>query len=100
MWLRLVIVLGVVSVASGAFAQPQANEERLRIARAHFSLGQDQFNAHHYREAVKELLEAYKLSRKVDLLYNIALCYENLQDPGRMTASLNRYLASRPDAPE
>jgi hypothetical protein len=100
MFLRFVVVLGVVSLASSAGAQPQANEEKLRTARARFSLGQDQFNAHHYQEAVKEFLEAYKLSRKVDLLYNIALCYENLQDPGRMTAYLNRYLASRPDAPE
>lgn len=100
MWLRFVVVMGVLSLAAGAAAQPHVSDEKMRTGRAHFSVGQDHFNAHHYQEAVKEFLEAYRLSKRVDLLYNIALSYENLNDPGRMTAFFNRYLAARPDAPE
>src|SRR5690242_10803332 len=100
MIVRLLVLGGVLALATPVAAQPQVSEERMRAARAHFGLAQDQFKARRYQEAVKEFIESYKLSKRVDLLYNIALCYENLDDPGRMTAYLNRYLTSRPDAPE
>jgi hypothetical protein len=100
MLLRLLVLGGVLALATPALAQPQVSDERLRAARAHFSLAQDQYKAHRYQEAVREFLESYKLAKRIDLLYNIALCYESLNDPGRMTSYLNRYLTSRPDAPE
>ncbi|MSP60594.1 MAG: PEGA domain-containing protein [Myxococcales bacterium] len=71
-----------------------------KLAKAHFSTGQGYFDAGRYGPAVNQFLEAYKLSHRIDLLYNIALCYEKLDDPGRLTTYLKHYLEARPTAPE
>jgi hypothetical protein len=70
------------------------------IAHSHFVVGNEYFSAGRYAEAARELLEAYRLSKKVDILYDIARCYDHLDDPGRMTTYYMKYLAGRPDAPD
>jgi hypothetical protein len=69
-------------------------------AKARFAAGTAYFRDHHYREAIEEFLAASRASPAVDLLYNIALCYVELDDPGRATGYFERYLAARPDSAE
>lgn len=72
----------------------------LDIAKAHYNTGQDYFAAGRYEAAVKEFIEGHRLSKKPLLLFNIALCYEKLDDAGRVTAYYRQYLKERADAPE
>jgi hypothetical protein len=81
-------------------AEAPATDEgtEVKIAKAHFSTGEEYFAANRFGEAVKEFLEAYRLSKRDAMLYDIARCYQHLDDPGRMTGYYRRYLASHPDA--
>jgi len=90
--------LALLSLLLSAAAQAKPYDEQ--IAKMHFQTGQSYFEARRYEEAVKEFIESYQLSRKVDLLWNIARCYQKLDDPGRMTTYYQKYLAEKPAAPD
>ncbi len=92
------LCLTLALVAAPARADDQVKD--LDIAKAHYTTGQDYFAAGRYQSSVKEFLEAYRLSHKPLLLFNIALCYEKLDDPGRVTTYYRQYLRDRPDAAE
>jgi hypothetical protein len=70
------------------------------IGKAHYQLGTRYYVAGRYQDAVKEFLEAHRLTQRSSLLYNIAKAYEVLHDPGRATTYYQRYLASVPAARE
>ncbi len=93
--LALAILCGLGSTAARA-----ATTAEIALAKQHFDTGSAAFAAHRYRPAVSEFLESYRLSRRLDLLFNIGLCYRNLNDPGRATEYYRRYLIALPDAPE
>lgn len=86
------------AVDGGAEESPQPSDAE--IAHAHFVVGNTYFEAKRYAEAARELLEAYRVSQKVDILYDVARCYDHLDDPGRVTTYYMKYLAGRPDAPD
>jgi hypothetical protein len=94
--MRTILALAVALTVGSSASFAQTPDEK--IAKAHFGTGQDYFNAGRYEPAVKEFLEAYRLSHKVDLLWNIAHCYGKLDDPGRMTSYFHQYLKARPAA--
>lgn len=82
----------------GALARAEAVDDQ--IARAHFATGLSYYDSERYAPAVKEFLEAYRLSTRPALLYNIARSYEHLEDAGHATTFYRRYLAALPGAPE
>src|SRR5206468_1995207 len=47
-----------------------------------------------------EFIEAHRLSKRADLLYNISVCYERLGRWDDAIASLQQYLTERPEAPD
>lgn len=53
-----------------------------------------------YEAAQESFKEAYNLSGRADLLYNLALCAERLGDLQRAIAYYQVYLDERPDAPD
>jgi tetratricopeptide (TPR) repeat protein len=77
-------------------AAPIASDEE--AAKAHFAAGSAYYEQAAYADAVKEFNEAYRLSGRVDLLYNIAICYEHLEKWDEAIATLHQYLAVRPGA--
>ncbi len=72
----------------------------MEAAKAHFAAGSAYYDQANYADAVKEFNEAFRLSKRTDLLYNIAVCYERLNDLDNAIATLKRYLTERPDAPD
>ncbi len=92
----IAFALAFVCLLPAAPARAATPDEQ--IAKAHFQTGEGYFGAGRYEQAVREFLEAYRLSRKVDLLWNIARCYQHMDDPGRMTSYYKQYLAARPAA--
>jgi tetratricopeptide (TPR) repeat protein len=76
---------------------PQADED---AAKAHFLAGSAYYEQANYTDAVKEFIEAHRLSKRPDLLYNISVCYERLGRWDDAIASLQQYLSERPEAPD
>ncbi len=85
-----------------AFSSLAAADESQDVgaAKARFAAGTAFFQQQRYRDAVNEFLPAYRLSKADELLYNIGICYDALEDPGRATIYFDRYLAARPTAAE
>ncbi|HKP60338.1 MAG TPA: tetratricopeptide repeat protein, partial [Polyangiales bacterium] len=66
------------------------NEER---ARAHFRLGRAHYDNGDFAQAAVEFEEAYRISQRAALLYNIYLAYRDANDTRNAAESLRKYLA-------
>jgi hypothetical protein len=95
--MRVALLLGLVVNVALAHAD---NNTDIEIARAHFATGLSYYDSERYAPAVKEFLDAYRLSPRPALLYNIARSYEHLGDAGRAAKYYRSYIAAVPKAPE
>jgi tetratricopeptide (TPR) repeat protein len=86
------LVLGLA--AEVAHANDPPREEDDRRARELFLRGEDHYAAGRYEKAAGLYEEAYELSRRPELLFNIANCFERLGDYDKAAAYLRRYLRS------
>lgn len=86
------MLLAVLCLASPAAAQSDD------LAKGHYMAGQAYYNQARYSEAIREFLEAYRLSPKPALLYNIAQAYERMGKIEEAVAQLKKYLSAAPDA--
>jgi tetratricopeptide (TPR) repeat protein len=67
-------------------------------AKAHYLAGSAYYDQADYANAVREFNEAYRLSKRPDLLYNLAISYERQEQFDHAIAALERYLVEKPDA--
>src|SRR2546428_12630625 len=81
-------------------AAARADNPDEEIARAHFQTGLAYYDSDRFAPAVKEFLEAYRISHRPALLFNIARSYEKLDDAGRATHFYKRYLEALPQSSE
>ncbi len=93
---KALAVAALLSLAASARAD-RADDE---IARAHFATGVSYYDSGRYDSAVKEFREAYRLSHRPLLLFNIARAYEKMGDAGRASGYYRRYLESEPSTNE
>jgi len=90
------VVTVLASVATVASAQESAGDV---AARAHFEAGRLHFDRGAYEDALREFEEAYQLSGRAELLYNLFLTTERMGDFDAAIAHLERYLTEgAPDA--
>jgi hypothetical protein len=61
-------------------------------AHAHFQVAASYYEQANYESALREFLEAYRLSQRSQLFYNLSLCYQQLGDLEHATDYLTRYL--------
>jgi tetratricopeptide (TPR) repeat protein len=93
-----VLSAAILAYATPSAAQvPQADED---AAKAHFLSGSAYYEQANYNDAVREFIEAHRLSKRPDLLYNISVCYERLGRWDDAIAALQQYLTERPEAPD
>src|SRR6516165_10642997 len=90
----------VLGLSLSAFAQKAAvvPSDDIEAAKAHYTAGSAYYEQANYADAVKEFNEAYRLSHRSDLLYNIAVCYERLSQYDNAIKALKQYLTDKPDA--
>lgn len=92
--ISLVLALLAMLSAETAVAQTSTpGTDREEEARAHFRLSQSHYELGHFAEAAAELEQAYALSPRPDLLYNL---YVARRDAGQLAAAasaLRQYLA-------
>ncbi len=92
------VLVSLVLGASGARAQDAEVHVDEEAARAHFRVGQAQYEAGQYAAAAVEFETAYELSHRAELFYNVYVSYREIGDLDRASAALRRYLESVPDA--
>jgi tetratricopeptide (TPR) repeat protein len=73
-------------------------QEPIDMAKTHYASAVAYYGRGQYKEAVREFKAAYNLSKKPDLLYNIAQCWERLGDLARSISYYRRYLTESPKA--
>ncbi|HZS35341.1 MAG TPA: CDC27 family protein [Polyangia bacterium] len=99
--MRLIAAIGCAALVS--FLSPAARAQSAddqEAAKAHFLAGSAYYEQANYNDAVKEFNEAHRLSQRPDLLYNIALCYERLEQYDKAIAALKQYLSEKQNAPD
>jgi tetratricopeptide (TPR) repeat protein len=89
----LVAALLVSSVAAPAHAFDDPDTE---IARRHFELGRSAYDARDYRKALDEFLAAKRAKAAPALDYNIARCYDRLEDYPLAIKHYEIYVAGKP----
>ncbi len=93
--MRRLITVAVLAVL---FAALPARADDDEAARAHFKVGQSYYDEANYTDALKAFQEAYRLTKKPALHYNIALCHERLEHYADAVTSLDAYLTDVPAA--
>lgn len=88
--------LAVAVVVLAAVAPARAMTEEEERAKAHFLAGQSYYDQASYNDALREFGEAYRISRRPALLYNIARCHEALGELSDAVMMLEHYLAEEP----
>lgn len=71
---------------------------RQERAKTHFLAGQSYYDGAAYADALKEFSEAYRISKRPALLYNIARCYEGMDQLDKAIDNLQLYLQQSPGA--
>lgn len=103
---RLTTLLVAVLVSSPAFAQPEATEnptidvELDEAARITFQRARTAFDAGDYETALSRFRQAYELSPRPQLLYNIAATLDRLRRDVEAVAALRAFLAASPTTPD
>ncbi|MGZ3440919.1 MAG: tetratricopeptide repeat protein [Polyangia bacterium] len=88
--------LALVAVVCALVAPARAMTEEEERAKAHFLAGQSYYDQASYSDALREFNEAYRISKRPALLYNIARCFEALEKYGDAVAMLQHYLDEDP----
>ncbi len=97
----LIPVLALAVAASGLLAAPRslsAQEGGMQEARSHFKEGKKLYDDQEFEKAAEEFLEAYELSERGELLYNIGQSYRKAGDLQNAEKYFQKYLNENPDA--
>src|SRR6187401_2369711 len=72
----------------------------VELAKAHFATGQIYYERGRFPDAAREFEEAYRLSGKAALLYNMGNAYDGSSDAARALTAYRRFLAQVKDSPD
>ena len=86
--LAATVLAGVSLDATPAAAQSSADEE----ARVHFEAGRVAFSRGRYESALASFQEAYELSQRPALLYNIGTTFDRLRRDQEAIEAVERFL--------
>ncbi len=87
------LCVGLLSLAAPASAQSSADD----LARRHFESGVAYLEESDYENALRAFEKSYELSRRPEILLNIAVVHERLGTLSDAIAALRQYLAEAPE---
>jgi hypothetical protein len=100
---RILCCLLACGLTVGAGAIPRSVQaqtpEEIEQAKAKFREGKEHYDAEEYDQAAARFLEAYELSGRVELLYNIGQSHRLAGNLREAEKYLQEYLSESPDAP-
>lgn len=86
--------------AEVAQAADAAQVTDVDMAKQHFAAANGYYKRGEYEKAIEEFSKAYDLSKRPELNYNIAVCYEKLVKVKDAIAAYKLYLEEAPNAPD
>ncbi len=89
------LLLCAVARAQPATTTPAPSDD-VDIAKAHFNTGEVNYEHGRFTEAAHEFEEAYRLSGRAPLLYNVGKSYDAANDFARALDAYQRFLAAAP----
>jgi tetratricopeptide (TPR) repeat protein len=95
--MRAYTLLSLLSVLYSNFAlaaDPPQTGQDLELAKAHYATGQIYYERARFPDAAREFEEAYRLSNRPELLYNMGKAYDGSSDAARALAAYRRFLAN------
>jgi tetratricopeptide (TPR) repeat protein len=83
-------------------APPPVVEESsdVTIAKSHFTTGVLYYDRGRFADAAREFEEAYRLSQRTELLYNMGKAYDGLSDSARALVAYRRFIEAFPSTPD
>ena len=93
--MRAIVVMALL-VSSTARAQPAPAGDDVDIAKAHYNTGEVNYEHGRFADAAREFEEAYRLSGKAPLLYNVGKSYDGGNDFAHALDAYQRFLAAAP----
>ncbi|HMI89809.1 MAG TPA: hypothetical protein VK509_00520, partial [Polyangiales bacterium] len=98
----LTFVLGSTPIATASAQHSREAENALgasghRAAKSAFEQGRDAFDAGLYDEAIERFEQAYELSGRPELLFNVGLAADRLREDERALVAFERYLEEAVD---
>jgi tetratricopeptide (TPR) repeat protein len=94
---RILLLAALLAASRSAGANDASGEDSdLELAKAHFRTGEIDYDKGLYDAAAREFDEAYRLSRRPELLYNMGKAYDGAGDPTRALSAYRRYLEQVP----
>src|SRR5258706_1307459 len=94
----LVLIINCTVAAAAPSPAPVATD--IELAKAHFRTGEIYYDRGRYADASREFEEAYRLSGRGELLYNMGKSYDGGGDAARALAAYRRFLASVEKSPD
>lgn len=88
----IAFLLVTAAAPAGVSAQPDIDER----ARVHFTSGRAYFDSGEYERALQEFQQAYALSHREELHYNLFLCQERLGNVSEAIRELEAFLLTDP----
>jgi Tetratricopeptide repeat len=92
-WLAPLVALALLAGPGRAFGQDTADD----LARRHFESGVAYLQESDYDNALKAFEKAYELSKRPEILINIATVHERRNELDQAVASLEKYLEVAPE---
>ncbi|MBI5518348.1 MAG: tetratricopeptide repeat protein [Deltaproteobacteria bacterium] len=96
----MALVVGALALAAPGVARAQTVEETDLQARNRFQAGREAFARGDFIAAAEAFQEAYALSQRPQLLYNLGTSYERLHRWEEAASAFRRYLDALPEAPD
>jgi tetratricopeptide (TPR) repeat protein len=94
----LALLLSCGLCCPSARAQRTPSYDDVDIAKAHYATGLAYYERSRFADAAHEFEEAYRLSRRPELLYNMGKAYDGDGDRARALAAYRRFLTALPDS--
>jgi tetratricopeptide (TPR) repeat protein len=98
--MRRRIALVLIAAAAAARAEAPVDDPDTDAARHHFRLGEALYAEGKYREAMREFETAYSIAPRPAFTFNVARCWERLEEWARAADTYDRFLAAAPTDPE
>jgi tetratricopeptide (TPR) repeat protein len=90
----------MVALPALALAQAPPPETDLELAKAHFRTGEIYYERGRFPDAAREFEEAYRLSQRAELLYNMGKSYDGAGDHARALGAYRRFMKAVLESPD
>ncbi len=99
-WIRSLPLLAYLCCCGQALAANAPSPADLDLAKAHYRTGEIDYQQGKFSDAAKEFEEAYRLTARPELLYNMGKSYDGAGDLRGALIVYRRFLSAMQDSPD